>query len=147
MFPIELLGVKTNPAKSACNLGVIFDKNFSFRSHISAHALTICGICGIFVVTLLWIVQNSLLLLSCPVVSIIAIHFCMVLLTLTSQGFSVYRINWPAWWQSLLHLLAVFRCLVPFIGCQWGLEYFLRSICWPTKPCVKNSLFIFTPCL
>ena len=26
MFPIELLGVKTNPAKSARNLGVIFDK-------------------------------------------------------------------------------------------------------------------------
>ena len=23
----------------------------------------------------------------------------------------------------------------------------LKSICWPTKPCVKNSLFIFTPCL
>ena len=35
MFPIELLGVKTNPANSACNLGVIFDKNFTFRSHIS----------------------------------------------------------------------------------------------------------------
>ena len=28
MFPIELLGVKTNPAKSARNLGVIFDKKF-----------------------------------------------------------------------------------------------------------------------
>ena len=37
MFPIELLGVKTYPAKnSARNLGVIFDKNFNFRSHISA---------------------------------------------------------------------------------------------------------------
>ena len=35
MFPIELLGVKTNPAKSARNLGVAFDKNFTFRSHIS----------------------------------------------------------------------------------------------------------------
>ena len=31
--------------------------------------------------------QNYLQLLSCLVVSIIAIHFCMVLLTLTSQGF------------------------------------------------------------
>ena len=28
-----------------------------------------------------------------------------------------------------------------------GLEYCSRSICWPTKPCVKNSLFICTPCL
>ena len=35
MFPIELLGVRTNPAKSARNFGVIFDKNFAFRSHIS----------------------------------------------------------------------------------------------------------------
>ena len=36
MFPIELLCVKANPAKSARNLGVIFDKNFTFHSHISA---------------------------------------------------------------------------------------------------------------
>ena len=28
MFPIDLLGVKTNPAKSARNIGVIFDKKF-----------------------------------------------------------------------------------------------------------------------
>ena len=41
MFPIELLGVKSNPAKSARNLGVIFDKNFNFCSHISA----ICSSC------------------------------------------------------------------------------------------------------
>ena len=36
---------------------------------------------------LIWIVENYLILLSCPVVLIIVIHFCMVLLTLTSQGF------------------------------------------------------------
>ena len=36
MFPIELFGVKTIPAKSAWNLGVIFDKNFTFCWHISA---------------------------------------------------------------------------------------------------------------
>ena len=41
MFPIELLGVKTNPAKSPRNLGVIFDKNFTFRSHISV----VCNSC------------------------------------------------------------------------------------------------------
>ena len=35
-FPIEVFGVNTYPAKSARNLGVIFDKNFNFRSHISA---------------------------------------------------------------------------------------------------------------
>ena len=36
MCRIELLGVKTNPVKSARNLGAIFDNNFTFRSHISA---------------------------------------------------------------------------------------------------------------
>ena len=41
MFPIELLGIETNPAKSGRNLGVIFDKNFTFRSHISA----VCSSC------------------------------------------------------------------------------------------------------
>ena len=41
MFPIELLSVKTNPVKSAQNLWVIFDKNFTFRSHISA-AISSC---------------------------------------------------------------------------------------------------------
>ena len=35
MFLIELLGVKTNPAKSSHNLRVIFDTNLTFRSHIS----------------------------------------------------------------------------------------------------------------
>ena len=41
MFPIELLGVETYRAKSTRNLGVILDKNFNFRSHISA----ICSSC------------------------------------------------------------------------------------------------------
>ena len=36
MFSIKRLGVETYPAKSARNLGVILDKNFNFRSHISA---------------------------------------------------------------------------------------------------------------
>ena len=36
MFPLELFSVKTNPAKSARNLGVIFDNNFTFCSYISA---------------------------------------------------------------------------------------------------------------
>ena len=34
MFPIELLGVKTNPANSPSNLGVIFDKKNSPYAHI-----------------------------------------------------------------------------------------------------------------
>ena len=41
MFPIELLSVTTNPAKSARNLGIIFDKNFTFRLQISV----VCNSC------------------------------------------------------------------------------------------------------
>ena len=41
IFPIELLSVETNPAKSARNLGVLFDKNFTFHSHISV----VCNSC------------------------------------------------------------------------------------------------------
>ena len=90
MFPIELFGVKPNPAKSAWNLGVIFDLNFTFRSHISA----VCSSCFYHMQDLQRIrlylhldSANYLQVLLCPVVSIIAIHFCMVSLTLTSQGF------------------------------------------------------------
>ena len=41
MFPIELFDVKTYPAKSARNLGVILDKKLNFQAHISA----ICSAC------------------------------------------------------------------------------------------------------
>ena len=122
MFPIELFGVKTNPTKSARNLGVIFDKKISPPAHIYqqsvAHAFTICGICGVFPVMLTWIVQNYLQQLLCLVVSIIAIGFCTVSRTLTSSNFNVFRIDGSALWQNLLHLLAVFHCFAPFIACQ-----------------------------
>ena len=35
IFPVELFGVQTNPSNSAPILGVIFDKHFTFCSHIS----------------------------------------------------------------------------------------------------------------
>ena len=41
MFPSELFGVKTNPAKSARNFEVILDKNVTFCSHVSA----VCSSC------------------------------------------------------------------------------------------------------
>ena len=103
MFPIELLGVKTNPANSARNLGVIFDKNFTFRSHISI----VCNSCFYHMRDMRRIRRhldldsaNYSLLLLCPVVLIIVIHFCMVLLTLTSQGFT--RVH-----NQLVHLVTV----------------------------------------
>lgn len=41
LFPYHLLHIPTTPAEKARNLGVIFDRNFNFRSHISA----ICRSC------------------------------------------------------------------------------------------------------
>ena len=66
MFPIELLGVETYPAKSARNLGVIFDKT-STSAHIylqsAVHVFTTSRIYGAFAITLIWIVQNCLRML------------------------------------------------------------------------------------
>ena len=39
-----------------------------------AHAFTICRIYGLFAVTMIWMVQNYLQLLLCPVILIIAIQ-------------------------------------------------------------------------
>ena len=100
MFPIELFGVKPKKTKSARSLGVISDK-IPPSSHIyrqsAPHAFTICRICCVFATTLIWIVQIYLQLLLCPVISIITIPFCIVSPTLTSQGFSVFRIDWLIW--------------------------------------------------
>ena len=41
MFPVSLFDVETNPARSARNLGVIFDNDFNFRLQISR----ICSAC------------------------------------------------------------------------------------------------------
>ena len=120
MFPIGLLGVKTNPDKSARNLGAIFDKNFTFRSHISV----VCNSCFYHMWDLRRIrrhldldrEKNCLLLLSCPVVLIIGIHFCMVLLTLTSLGFKHVQ-NQLA---PLVTNSPLFTCSIPL----------LRSLYW-----------------
>ena len=55
MFPIELLGVETYPAKSARNLGVIFNKNFYSFSHVSA----ICSSCTYHIQDL-WCIRRHL---------------------------------------------------------------------------------------
>ena len=121
LFPIELLGVKTNPAKSARNLGVIFDKNFTFRSHIAV----VCNSCFYHMRDLRRIRHHldldSAKLLATALVSS-RLDYCNSPLygiaDIDLTRLHVYRINWPAWWQSLLHLLAVFHCFVLFIGCQ-----------------------------
>ena len=65
-----------------------------------AESVTIWGICGVFAITFIWIVQNYLHLLLRPVVSIVAIHLCMVSSTLTSQDFVC-----PESQNQLAHLL------------------------------------------
>ena len=100
MFPIELLSVKTNPGNSARNLGVIFDKHFTFRSHISV----VCNSCFYHIRGLRRIRRHldldSAKLLATDLVSS-RLDYCNSLLygmlTLTSLGFSMYRINWHAW--------------------------------------------------
>ena len=122
MFPIELLGVETYPAKSAHNLGVIFDKNFNFRSHISAAyavpVFTTSEIFGVFAVTLIWIVQNCLRMLWCLAVLTTVIHFCLGLRKLTSPSSNVFWTIWLVWSESHHQWLAVFHCCAPFIGYQ-----------------------------
>ena len=75
IFPIELYGVKTYPAKSAHNLGVIFEKNFNFSSRIAA----ICSLC-IHHIRDLWNIRHhlhldSVKLLANPLVSI-CLDYC-----------------------------------------------------------------------
>ena len=93
MFPIELLGVETYPAQSARNLGVIFDKNFNFRSHISA----ICSSCIYHIRDLRRIrrhldLESAKLLLNALVSSrlINVIHVCLGLQKLTSPSSNMF---------------------------------------------------------
>ena len=122
IFPIEILGVKTNPSNSAGNVGVIFDKTFTFYSHLSP----VC-ISWFYHIRDLRLIRRYLDLdnylqnylqmpLLCLAVSIIINRFWQVLRTLTSPNFNVVRIDWPAFWRSHFHLVALFHCLLPFIG-------------------------------
>ena len=72
MFSIELLGVETYPAKSARNLGVIFDRNFNFRSHISA----ICSSC-IYHIRDLWRILHHLDLESAELLANALVSSCL----------------------------------------------------------------------
>ena len=79
----------------------------------------ICGICGVFVVTLMWIVQNCLLTgLVSQFVLIIAIHFCMILLDIDLTKLQCVQNQLAHLVTKSPHLLTVFHCFVPFIGCQ-----------------------------
>ena len=147
-FLLSFFGVKTKPAKSARNLGVIFDNTFTFRSYIPAMCISY-----FYHIRDLWCIYHYLdldtaKLLANALVSGL-LDYCNSLLygMADTDLTKLFRIDWPTCWHSHLHLLAVFHCFIPFISCQYNLEYCSRSVCWPAKHCVKSSLFIFTPCL
>ena len=124
MFPIELLGVKSYPAKSARNLGVVFDKNFNFHSHISAICTAcICSSC----IYRIWDLRHIRRHLDLDCAKLLAnalvsnhLDYRNSLLSeiakLTSTSSNVFWTVWLMWSQSHHHLLAVFHCCAPFIG-------------------------------
>ena len=114
MFPFELFGVKTNPAKSAQTLGVIYDKTFTW-SHISA----VCN-SGLYHMWDLRRIWCSLDLDSAKLVetALVSSHldYCNSLLY-GIANIDLTRLQHVQNGQSLLHLLAVLHCFIPFIGC------------------------------
>ena len=151
MFPIELLGIKTNPAKSARNRAVIFDKNFTFRSHISA----VCSSYFYHMRDLRRIHRHldldSSKLLAAALVSS-RLDYCNSLL----YGIADIDLTKFQRVQNQLARLVTksppLTRSVPVLRSLHWLPVRFRillkiNLCWPTKPCVKNSLFIFTPCL
>ena len=72
MFPIELFCVKSNPAISAQNLGVIFNKNFTFHSHISA----VCSSC-FYHMQELWRIHRHLDLDSAKLFATALMYSCL----------------------------------------------------------------------
>ena len=121
MFPIELLGAETFPAKCVRNIGVIFDKNLNFRSHISA----ICSLCIYHIRDLRSVHRHfdldSAKLFANALVSS-RLDCCNSLLSAIAEtdlpNSNVFGTVWHMWSQSHHHLLAVFHCCAPFIGYQ-----------------------------
>ena len=125
--PIELLGVKTNPAKSTQNLDVIFEKKFTFCSHISA----VCSSC-FYHMRHLRCIHNHVDLDSVTALVSSRLNYCNSLLydimdtDLTKLQFVQNRLvcavtKSPPFTRTgsvlrLFSLLVVFHCFVPFIG-------------------------------
>ena len=112
----------------------------------AVHAFTICGI-HVFTSTLIWIVQNYLQLLLCPVILITKIHFCMVLPTLTSPNFDIFRINWPTWWQShptFTHSVPLLRSL-HWLPVRFRILFKINLLTYKTL-CEKQPVHLH-PCL
>ena len=132
MFSIEHFGVKTNPAKSAWNLIVKFDKHSTFLSHISV----VCSSCFYHIQDLRRIHRyldlDSAKLLATALVSS-HLDYCNSLLygiTDTDLAhYNLFSIDCLKLCQSRLHLVTVFHCFAPFSGCLQNSQHSPRSIC------------------
>ena len=120
MFPIELLGVKSNPAKSAQYLGVIFDENVTFYLHISAvYSAYFFHIQDLRHIRRYLDLDRAKLLATALVSSRLdcrnSLLYGIADMDITKLQ-RVQNADWPALSQCLLHLLTVFHCFLPFIG-------------------------------
>ena len=132
MFPIELLGVETNPAKSARNLGVIFDKNFTFRSRISV----VCNSC-FYHMRALRCIRHQLDLDSAKLLAtaLMSNHldYC------NSLFYNIADID-------LTRLHACSESTGPPGDKVSSIYSQYSTASFSSFSCVKNSLFIFIPC-
>ena len=134
MFPIELLGVETYPAKSARNLGVIFDRKFNFCSHISA----ICSSC-IYHIQDLWHIRHHLDLDSAKLLAnaLVSSHldYCNSLLSVIAE-------------TDLTKLQHVLNCLARVVTKSPPFTHsvpLLRSLHWlPVKYRVHFKICLLT---
>ena len=151
MFPTELFSVKTNPAKCAHDLGVIFDKNFTFLLHESA----VCSSFNYHMRDLRCIrshpVLNSAKVLAIALVSS-CLHYCNSLL----YGIEDTDLTKSQCVQTQLACIITksppFTRSVPLLRSLHWLPVKFRkkysiSVCLTSKSFMKNSLLIFTPCL
>ena len=149
MFPIELFGVKTDPARSARNVGVRVDKNFTFRSHIPA----VCSSCFYHMQDLHrirhYLDLDSVKLLATALVSSHPGYCNPLLYGIADIDLTkLQRVQ-----NRLAHLVTTspFTCSVPLLHSLHCLPVRFRKMfkinLLTYKTCMKHSLFIFTPCL
>ena len=148
-LPNELLGAKTNAAKSARNLGVIFDKNFTFHSHISV-------VCNSFFYPMRDLQRirrhldlDSAKLIATDVVSS-RLDYCNSLLygiadiDLTRLQHVQNQLARPVIKSPpFTRTIPLFRSL-HWLPVRLMIHFKINFLTY--KTCVKNSLCIYTPC-
>ena len=149
MFPVDILGVKTTSAKAAQNLGIIFNSNFRFRSHVSAVCRSRC--CHIRNLKRIrrYLTFDSAKLLAHALASS-RLNYCNSLLfgiadkeivQLQRIQNSLARVftKKPPLTRSV-PLLRSLHCL------PINLRYNLKIVCRPTKPSMKINPATYTLC-